>query len=50
MNYNNNDVNKNKNGIVIINNINKDRGNSMKIINVNRNINLINKKEQNINT
>ena len=47
---NNNDVNKNKNGIVIINNINKDRGNSMKIINVNRNINLINKKEQNINT
>ena len=45
---NNNDVNKN--GIVIINNINKDRGNSMKIINVNRNINLINKKEQNINT
>ena len=46
----NNDINKNKNGLLIINNINKDRGNSFKIINVNRNINLINKKEQNINT
>ena len=37
----NNDINKNKNGMLIINNINKDRGNSFKIINVNRNINLI---------
>ena len=46
----NNDINKNKNGMLLINNINKDRGNSFKIINVNRNINLINKKEQNINT
>ena len=47
----NNDINKNKNGMIIINNnINKEKGNSFKIINVNRNINLINKKEQNINT
>ena len=46
----NNDINKNKNGMLLINNINKDRGNSFKIINVNRNINLINKKDQNINT
>ena len=45
------DINKNKNGMIIINNnINKEKGNSFKIINVNRNINLINKKEQNINT
>ena len=36
--------------IIINNNINKEKGNSFKIINVNRNINLINKKEQNINT
>ena len=45
----NKDGNKNKNAIIPINNINKERGNSVKIINVNRNINLINKKEQNNN-
>ena len=38
-----------KNAILPINCINKERGNSVKIINVNRNINLINKKEQNNN-
>ena len=45
----NKDNNKNTNAILPINCINKERGNSVKIINVNRNINLINKKEQNNN-
>ena len=48
-NINNKDNNKNKNGILQMNNTNKDRD-SLKIINVNRNINLINKKLQNLNT
>ena len=47
-NINNKDINKNKSGIMQINNSNKDRDNSLKIINVNRNINLINKKLQNL--
>ena len=46
----NKDIHLNKNGILPINNLNKERGNSLKIINVNRNINLINKKDHNINT
>ena len=49
-NNNNKDINKNKSGIMEINNSNKDRDNSLKIINVNRNINLINKKLQNLET
>ena len=49
-NNNNKDINKNKSGIMQINNSNKDRDNSLKIINVNRNINLINKKLQNLET
>ena len=44
----NNDI-KNKNNLLTINGTNKERGNSSKIINVNRNNNLINKREQNIN-
>ena len=48
-NFRNSKKDINKNRIVIINASNKDRGNSLKIINVNRNVNLINKKEQNSN-
>ena len=45
----NKDINKIKKVFSPISKINKERENSFKIINVNRNINLINKKEKNIN-
>ena len=47
-NRSNKNINKNQNNIFSLNSTNKDRGNSFNIINVNRNINLINKKDQNI--